>query len=300
MKLISNLHIYELSTKYFNKILKKIDCKPEFTVYPDGKSGNLDINLEYDHQDIIFIENFCKRKKIEYRLIKSWDYTHEEKNNIPLFQLGAEYMSGIKSVDEYGTQYSENEVCPLCGIGSNAASPIIIPKGKLKRDLSLIPMQHSKIWIISSKVAKLIDGFTGFHLDPVIDFRSKAIIPNFHQLIIDSFLPRMSPLTNFKDWAGKKKCACNRWGWTLYEDIYYEQQALANAKDFNLTLERWSGHKPGNKGTMVSKKVRDILLKARVLKDGSFSPVHVIDQSPSDAVYKFEMPYDQNIFTCFL
>lgn len=292
MKLISNLYISELSTKYFNKILSKIKNKPEFTVYPDGKSGNLNISLEHDNNDIMFIENFCKKKRIEYRLIKKWNYSQEEIDTIPFFQLNSECISGLKSVDKYGTQYSNKETCSLCGIGSIIASPIIMPKGKLKKDISLISLQHSKIWIISSEVAKLIDGFSGFYLKHVVDSRSKEIIPDYHQLIIDSSLPRMSPLTNFSDWAGNKKCICNRWGWTLYEDIYYEQQTLVDAKDFNLTLERWSGFKPGIKGTIVSNRVRDILLKAKILKDGSFSPVHVIDQSPVDAQYKFDMPYD--------
>lgn len=292
MKLISNLHIYELSTKDINKIIKKIKTKPEYIIYPDGKSGNLDISTEYDNDDITFVENFCKKKKIEYRLINNWNYSQEEINKIPFFQLDEEYISRLKSVDKYGTQYSNKETCPLCGVGNLTASQIIIPKAKLKRDISLIPLQHSKIWIISLKVAKLIDGFSGFHLGEVVDSRSNEIISDFYQLIIDSSLPRMSPLTNFQDWAGNKKCSCNRWGWTLYEDIYYEQQALNNAKDFNLTLERWSGFKPGMKGTIVSSRVREILLKAKILKDGSFAPIHVIEQSPPDAKYKFELPYD--------
>jgi len=190
-------------------------------------------------------------------------------------------------VDPEGTQYISEGACPKCGVGWKQVGPLVVPLRKVaKQKIFLIHSKHEWEWVVSDEVAELLQGFTGFRFGEVRDSRSPDVpAVGFHQLIIENYLPRMATITNFVE-NGWKRCVCNRAGWNLMDEKFYERAALQNAKDFNLTMERWFGGGTGVHWTIVSQGVRQKLKDLCV-----FEPIHIVETDPGSK-HRFDLPLD--------
>ena len=59
----------------------------------------------------------------------------------------------------------------------------------------------------------------------------------------------------------------------LFDILYYDQKTLDKALDFNLTCEWIGGGRFPNRWIVVSQKVRQIVLKNKLLCKGCFKPI---------------------------
>ena len=171
------------------------------------------------------------------------------------------------SAAEYGTKYEGR--CFSCDSGGIRIGDVLIDR-KFVRNVrfgNLLPEL-----IVSKELKELIEEaeLTGITFGPMVkDFKNREI-PPFYVAQIDNVLPALSEST----WLipGGSCSHCKQETIYLQSDFQYEEEKLANAKDFNLTceyLDNWH-----LRSIVVSAKVRNLFNenKIRVCR---FTPVTI-------------------------
>jgi len=284
MKITRLFKITEAPKAQIHELVSLLKNRPEYLIYPKGDTGRLNLKVEDGDPDVEVFETYCKTHGIRFAAYRARKYSKEEWDTAEFLLMKTE----AAIIDPEGTKYTNEGACPKCGVGWRQVGPLVMPLRKVaKKKIFLIHSKDDWEWVVSDEVVELLQGFTGFRLGEMRDSKNPDVpATGFHQLIIENYLPRMATMTNFVE-NGWKRCECNRAGWNLIDEKFYEHTALQNAKDFNLTIERWfGGGTSGVHWAIVSQKVRQKLKKLCV-----FDPVHIIETDPGDK-YKFDLPLD--------
>ena len=197
-------------------------------------------------------------------------YTKKEIAQTRYFHFLEQYPLELEGTTaaEYGTKYEGR--CFSCDSGGIRIGDVLIDR-KFVRNVRFGNLRPELI--VSKELKELIEGaeLTGITFGPMIkDFKNREI-PPFYVAQIDNVLPALSEST----WLiPRGNCPrCKQETILLQSDLQYEEEKLANAKDFNLTCEylnNWN-----LRGIVVSAKVRNLFNenKIRVCR---FTPVAIL------------------------
>ena len=190
-----------------------------------------------------------------------------------------------------GGPQASHRRCPACRAELEQVRDLLVDTRKMgKRDLSLT---YSFEVILSARLARMLQeaGFTGFTLRPVWDYRTPYQgEPRLYQLVVTNVLPPMaSPPTEFEQAQRCEVCGTQTqylkhthfWGRIQYYEethIYYPQEVLQCAADFNATYERIGGLPDGHPLVIISQRVYQ-WLKEKGIKGWNAEPVYLVEPS---------------------
>jgi hypothetical protein len=247
----------------------------------------------YNNPEWEVFEEYCRRNGLKFDKFRRRKYSSAEIEAAPFFFVEGEPAPS----DTRGTQYSSESACPRCGVGLTQVGPLVLKARGVnlrKKKMFCVNLRQSTEWVINVEFCPLFRDLTGFRFGEVVSsLEPVKPIETVKQIVIESRLPRMARSTNFFEYDDppmKDRCPCNRAGWSLRDEIIYERAALKDARDFNWTVERWYGGGPvGFKRPIVSQRVRRVIMKNKLLRQGNFDPVHVIEKDIGGE-YKFQLP----------
>jgi len=286
--------VFGLKGAQIEWVERLLKAKPNCLLVGDPASGGVQIEFEEGGPDAVSFEAYCRQRKISFDAAPHRIYSAAELNSARYFLLAGE----PSQLNTDATRYSNTTACPVCGVGLTQAGPLVVdpqhPKLP-KRRMFCVCLRESTEWIVASESVALFKECSGARFGDVCAANNLLRpLGSVKQLIIESRLPRMARITNFEEYDPplENKCSCNRAGWGLLDEAVYEESALGQAKDFNLTLERWYGGGPvGLSWPVVSQRVRRLILDNKLLRRGCFDPVRIIEKDPGDR-HKFELPLD--------
>jgi hypothetical protein len=293
MKVFQVLRIFRVSSSQIERLEAILEAKPKSAGSPGSDPLFVEFELEERRPfDLAPFEEYCRQNNLQFWKLRRRCYSKAEIEAGEFFLLADAPIGS----DTDATQYTRENACPICGIGLRQSGPLIVKLDRpTKRKLFCVSLRQSNEWVIASEVSQLLKDFTGFRFgDVYAPSNSKKPLKNLLQIVIRSYLPRMATITNFSEYDPpmKNRCSCNRAGWNLVEETIYERSALKDAKDFNLTVERWyGGGIAGLNWPIVSQQVRRVILDNKLLSPACFDPVRVIHHDPGDQ-YKVELPLD--------
>ena len=224
-------------------------------------------------------------------------YSSEELQAAPLLEWGPTNQAieddyyDLK-VDGYqGGPQASHRRCPACRAELEQVRDLLVDTRLMgQRDLSLT---YSFEVILSARLAQRLQeaGFTGFTLRPVWDYRKPYQgEPKLYQLVVTNVLPPMaSPPTEFEQEQRCEVCGTQTqylkhthfWGRIQYYEethIYYPQEVLQCAADFNATYERIGGLPDGHPLVIISQRVYQ-WLKEKGIKGWNAEPVYLVEPS---------------------
>ena len=200
--------------------------------------------------------------------------TRKELDEHPFFEIKDEHL--LVFPEEYNSILPG---CPHCGFGKRFPDKLRLPIGQLKKKrLSIISMASAseQIMLIPAFYQKLFDGCSGISFFPVEPISPSRDGIAFSRMKVTSILPPLSGRTRFRP-NGQAICReCHQPGWTLYENLFYNDSVKSLMEDFNLTAESIGGM-PFH-WIIVSQKVRQIMLSNKLLSGSCFSPVFFVSQ----------------------
>jgi len=286
------LNLIAAERRHIERLASILHNKPDFKIYPNGRTGRLHLSVPEGDPDVQLFESYCREHDIRFMKGRTRSYSNSEMDAAPYLWLACDG----EAVDLDGTRFTDENACPKCGIGRKLAVPLVIPLGRIAGKKTFgFGFRHDFAWVVSKEVSEALRSCTGFTLGPVCDTRAPTTpVDSFYLLIVENYLRRMATITNFSEYDPplRPRCECNRAGWNLRDEMFYEWEALRNAKDFNLTVERLYGGGFGINRLLVSQKVRQIFLKDSFLpKRAGFEPVHPIEKDPGTK-HKFDLPLD--------
>jgi hypothetical protein len=294
MKIFRVFRVFRASSSHIEQLEAIIEAKPKLPKSSSDDPLFVDFELEERRTiDLELLEEYCRNNHLRFWKLRRRTYSKTEVEATKYFLMRDE----DSGVDTSGTQYTVETCCRLCGVGLTQRGPLIIDLKSIpkKRRLFCVSLRHSEEWVLTTEASGLFQKLSGFRLGDVCDLKEpEKPLDHLRQVIIEQHLPRMASTTNFTEYDPpmEKKCACNRAGWNLRDEVIYESAALEKAKDFNLTVERWyGGGMAGLNWPIVSHRVRRLILENRLLSRGSFDPVHIIEHDPGGK-YKFQLALD--------
>ncbi|HVM61438.1 MAG TPA: hypothetical protein VMV72_11295 [Verrucomicrobiae bacterium] len=239
-------------------------------------------------------EEYCRQNKLRVSRYRRQWYSNAEIEATEFFFLADETIHNNTSAS--ATQYTRAGVCPNCGVGLRPTEPLILKfDRRTTKKMFCVDLMQSIAWIIAAELSELFKDFSGFHFGAVCAPEGSKQTPlDLKRIVIEDYLPRMATITNFQEYDPpmKNRCSCNRAGWRLSDETIYERSALRDAKDFNLTVERWyGGGIAGLNWPIVSQRVRRVILDNKLLRPGCFRPVRIIERDPGTQ-HKFDLPLD--------
>ena len=285
MNILKSIRIWEIPSKLFNDLLPLLLEKPqESHIYPDGKTGHIYVKVAEGHPDFGTALNFCITHKIRYNAGRIRTYTRqEEKEALFSFVRMERTMIADRSIYELDSSHA----CPRCGIGKCLQGSLRIKMSLFKKDLQRVTIGNDDIWIISMQLLSLIKDFKGYNIGCIYDHKGNKS-DKYFRLNVDNVLPRMAKITNYES-ISPVKCKCNRGGWVLRDEMFYSKDIFDKSMDFNLTIERFNDAQ--SQSLIVSKKARDVI-REYTKKYTYYEPIHIIEQDPPGAEYKFDLPLD--------
>jgi hypothetical protein len=289
VKITILIKVPETTKEHITHLVGLLKSTPQYRFYPpSGETGWIELRADEGDPEITAFLDYCRTHRIRSD-IQRWVYYTKQEMDAAAFLI-MKYEPLILATDL--TRYSSETACPKCGEGRVQTGPLIFPVRKTGgKRIFLLRSDYTWHWVVDVKATQAIQSLTGYRLGEVRDSESPDLpCAGFHQLIVDGYLPRMAKATNFVR-NGQKLCSCNRSGWTLQDIKIYSRSALREAKDFNWSAERWSGGGHGLNWLVVSQAVRQVMLRNKLLKEGNFEPVQLVDSDP-DSAYKFDLPLD--------
>ena len=226
---------------------------------------------------------------------RAWKtYSRQELQAAPLLEwrltnqaIEDDYYDLEENGYQGGPQASHRR-CPACRAELEQVRDLLVDTRKMgKRDLSLT---YSFEVILSARLARMLQeaGFTGFTLRPVWDYRTPYQgEPRLYQLVVTNVLPPMaSPPTEFEQAQRCEVCGTQTqylkhthfWGRIQYYEethIYYPQEVLQCAADFNATYERIGGLPDGHPLVIISQRVYRWLVENRI-RGWEARPVYLV------------------------
>ena len=274
MKMMAEIRVWgKFPTEYLKYVVHNFHVE-------DGFNHSLDkeicygakFEVEFESSQYFKITNYLNMKKVKYEIYKGAKFTPRELDSVPYFIM----IDDEVYVDSSKFNYSYSEVCSYCHFGRTLESKLQIPPSKLKKDrLTYIELfeQQTPIAIIPTKYIDLFKECSGITFESVLNSRTKEELGQFVQLKISNILNKANAKTNFVS-NGEEGCShCNIPRITLYDNLYYDQKTLDEALDFNMSYE-WIGGGPfPPRRIIVSQKVRQIILKNKLLCKGCFRPI---------------------------
>ena len=274
MKMMAEIRIWgEFPTEYIKYIIDNFNVE-------DGLNNSLDkeicygarFEVEFESQQYFEITNYLNMKKVKYEIYKGAKFTPKELDSIPYFIMIDEAVDG----DPRGFDYNYSEVCSYCHFGRALKSRLQISPSKLKKNRLTfvgILMQQNPIIIIPTEYIDLFKECSGITFEPVLNPRTKEELGQFVQLKISNILNKANAKTNFVSNEEEGCSHCNIPRVTLYDNLYYDQKTLDAALDFNMSYEWYGGGPFPPRRIIVSQKVRQIVLKNKLLCKGCFKPI---------------------------
>lgn len=274
MKFIAIIRIWDkIKSEYIEYIADKFNTKDEL---------NDSCNKEFCYGARFLIEseapqyfdiiNYLNAKKINYDIGRKLELSREELNSIQYFEMGAEAVyDGSTRLDN-----DISEVCPYCHFGKSLKSQLQIPPSKLKKNkitfITLLWSQDPFI-VIPTEYVEFFKDCSGITFESIVNPKNKEALKQFVRIKILNILDKTNKKTNFIP-NGEDGCNhCNIPRVTLFDILYYDKKTLDKALDFNMTYEWIGGGRFPNRWIVVSQKVRQIILKNKLLRKGCFEPI---------------------------
>ncbi len=259
--------IKDAKDKIENVLMKMNNCN----YYYDG----YDFRIYTDTEDYRILQEELEKGNIYLCYSGSeFEYTEEDLLEAKYFLLlPRTYCSEFSN--EYGTEYAEETKCKCCGSGKTQISELYIDKRKMgKKDLA---RTYDNIEVISDRFYKVLveNDVTGIEFLPVNHKKDAKMEnePKLYQLKPMFVLPTVSEKTEqYKE----DYCECCKKSGLLYRgSLYYNNESLSNAKDFNFTYEYFGAGWSGKQSIIVSHKVFR-LCKENKINGANFQIVQMI------------------------
>ena len=274
MKMMAEIRIWEeFPTEYLKYVVHNFYVE-------DGLNSSLDkeicygarFEVEFESPQYFKITNYLSMKKVKYEIYKGAKFTPRELDSVPYFMMIDETVDG----DPRGFDYNYSEVCSYCHFGRVLKSRLQISSSKLKKNRITfvgIVRQQDPIAIIPTGYVDHFKECSGITFESVLNPRTEEELGQFVQLKISNVLNKANAKTNFVSNEEEGCSHCNIPRITLYDNLYYDQKTLDEALDFNMSYE-WIGGGPfPPRRIIVSQKVRQIVLKNKLLYNGCFKPI---------------------------
>ena len=254
------LLITDVPGHHLRKIRTLLRNEPENVFYPHREDiGSLKLVVEEADPDVSIFEKYCSDNGIKMSSLSgTWViYSKREMDKFDLFEM----VAGEARFAANATSFGIAGACPKCGIGGAQVGPLLVSCRKTpKHEMVRVQAKRSFQWIISATLVEQLRSFTGFRLGEVRNAKTQQVIPDCYQLIVQNWLPRMATITDFTEFAPPltNRCSCNRNGWNLQQELVYERSVLRHARDFNFTLEYFSGGGWADQHYVVTQQVRQL------------------------------------------
>lgn len=274
MKFIAVIRIWhKIKVEYIKYIINKFNIKDELNdSYDKEFCYGARFLVESETSQYFDIINYLDVKKINYDIGRKLELSPEELNQIQYFEMGAE------AVYDSSTKFNNDisEVCPYCHFGKSLKSKLQISPSKLKKNkitFVTLLMSQDPFIVIPVKYIEFFKDCSGITFESILNPKTKEELKQFIQLKISNILNKANEKTNFTP-NGEEGCShCNIPRITLFDTLYYDQKTLDKALDFNVTYEWIGGGRFPNRWIVVSQKVRQIILKNKLLRKGCFEPI---------------------------
>ena len=228
--------------------------------------------VEFEHLQYQMITKYLNSKNVKYKIYKRACFTTKELDSIQYFAM---LDHGVYD-DPTKFNYIVSEICPYCHFGRSLKSKLQILPSKIKKHkITFIDMLgiQDPIAVMPTAYIDLFKKCSGVTFEHVLNPQTKEELGQFVQFKISNILSKTNAKTNFVA-NGEKECNyCKIPRVTLYDDLYYDQKTLDEAFDFNMSYEWYGGGQFPIRSIIVSQKVRQIVLKNKLLRKGCFQPV---------------------------
>ncbi|MDQ0114626.1 hypothetical protein [Paenibacillus harenae] len=212
---------------------------------------------------------------LKHKIFERREYTKKEIASAVL--LDAEFYAPYENRDktdseELGTLYDYSIACPKCGEGKKQITDLMIDaKGMGKQNIA----HHDPDIIVTEYTKNVIEnsGLTGCEFRDVFDYKDRPLPQKLYQLVITSILPEMKYDSMRIEY--ENHCdICTR-NAIMRSEIIYDTDKVTTYADFNQSLEFY-GIGGGNlKRTIVSARVRDVLIENKI-KVFQYEPVKLV------------------------
>ncbi len=274
MKMMAEIRVWEkFPIEYLKYIVGNFHVKDDLNnSYNHELCYGARFCVEFESFQYRMITKYLNDKNIKYEIYKGASFSAKELGSIQYFVM---LDNGVYD-DPTKFNYIVLEVCPYCLFGRTLKSKLQILPSKIKKHkITFIDMVgiQDPIAIIPTGYIDHFKECSGITFESVLNPRTKEELGQFVQLKISNILNKANAKTNFVS-NGEEGCShCNIPRVTLYDNLYYDQKTLDAALDFNMSYEWYGGGRFPIRSIIVSQKVRQIVLKNKLLYNGCFKPI---------------------------
>lgn len=260
-----------------NELVKDCVIRSDITMMENKNYSDMfSITMYQDFVAYGKLMDLIEKNNIKYTFSEGREYTKKEINDAAFLEIGIVYPweNDLHNAEYYGTKYSYENKCTICGMGKTQISELIIDTKKIKKgDIIRINPEM----MISKRLHDMIidNGLKGCEFGPVRDYKGRDD-EIYYQLKINNILSPMDNQTKMHVEDSRYCYECKRNGMYQDSEIIYKSSDIESAKDFNLSEEYIGVANYCMQRVIVSKKFFDLYMKSKMKGINRVEPIKII------------------------
>lgn len=274
MRVLSRISIPQgdlnkFTEEYKQELILKYKDSFESLSWEDG-IGYIEIyrdNNEYSN----FIEQLNGDNIYFTQQFKS-KYSKKELDESKLLVIKLKYQCEMTYNGQYNKYFGEDYIG--CKSYTRQHSDLEILKRDLGKKDILISIENE--YIVSPRLKNILDkeNLTGLKYRPVYTKKDAELVA--YQMIIENRFAPLHQKTTLKVVNNDKICSFNTFIRKREDPLFYSNESIGDAKDFNITSEYFGIGVFPRPVRIVSQRVRQVFLKNRI-RGVEFEPVFILD-----------------------